>query len=389
MATENTYSIERTTGVVTPGAAAILVVNDIIPVAITFTQSAANVTETLLARSALAVAIRLGSMTEPILIQAAQHVIVSGVAKLLLRLDPDQQADIYRAASTTAWVEVTLAERAGPRNVYAYQGTIELPSPSGGGSPDTAAQIKTKLETLTGTDRLSVGAINNAEYDHGTVANGGSVTLVTTHARQKLTASGAAVTLAASGTYTAPTTVRLVLTATGTVTITVPSTVDVDFPAQPATSISATGPATVYVSFDPVTGVLANRRVSGAPVPATGSPETLAVGDFTQAATITAGTGKISFPMPFGMTLTEVMAAVDPPQATGSILTFDINKAGVSILSTKLTIDNTEETSATAATPAVISDASLAKGAKMTVDVDQVGDGTAKGLKIYLSGFRT
>lgn len=137
MATENTYSIERSTGVVTPGAAAILVINDIVPVAITFTESAVDVTQALLARSSLAVAIRLGAVTNPILIQSAQYVLVGGVAKLLLRLDPDQQADIYRAASTDAWLEITLSERAGPRNVYAYEGTIALPSGgSGGGAGD-------------------------------------------------------------------------------------------------------------------------------------------------------------------------------------------------------------------------------------------------------------
>jgi len=133
MATENTYSIERTTGVVTPGASAILVVNDIIPLALTCTESAVDVTVSLLARSSLSAAIRLGSMSSPILVQTTQHVMEGAVAKLLLRLGPDQQAEIYRAASTTAWVEVTVSERTGPRNVYAYQGTITLPAGGGGG----------------------------------------------------------------------------------------------------------------------------------------------------------------------------------------------------------------------------------------------------------------
>ena len=66
----------------------------------------------------------------------------------------------------------------------------------------------------------------------------------------------------------------------------------------------------------------------------------------------------------------------------------DINEAGTTVLSTKLTIDNTEKTSTTAATAAVISDTSLADDAEMTVDIDQIGDGTAKGLKIVLIGYR-
>jgi hypothetical protein len=66
----------------------------------------------------------------------------------------------------------------------------------------------------------------------------------------------------------------------------------------------------------------------------------------------------------------------------------DINESGASILSTKLSIDNSEKTSTTAATPCVISDGALADDAEITIDVDQIGDGTAKGLKITLIGTR-
>jgi hypothetical protein len=34
----------------------------------------------------------------------------------------------------------------------------------------------------------------------------------------------------------------------------------------------------------------------------------------------------------------------------------------------------------------VISDSSIAADGEITVDIDQVGDGTAKGLKVYLIG---
>ena len=67
----------------------------------------------------------------------------------------------------------------------------------------------------------------------------------------------------------------------------------------------------------------------------------------------------------------------------------NIFNGGTTILSTKLTIDNTEKTSTTAATAPVISDTSLADDAEITIDIDQVGDGTAKGLKITLIGTRT
>ena len=56
--------------------------------------------------------------------------------------------------------------------------------------------------------------------------------------------------------------------------------------------------------------------------------------------------------------------------------------------STKITIDNTEKTSTTAAAPPVISDSTLADDAEVTIDIDTVGDGTAKGLKVTLLGYR-
>jgi hypothetical protein len=92
--------------------------------------------------------------------------------------------------------------------------------------------------------------------------------------------------------------------------------------------------------------------------------------------------------MPRAVTLTAVRASLTTAQASGSIFTVDINEAGTSILSTKLTIDNTEKTSTTAATPPVISDSNLADDAEMTIDIDQIGDGTAKGLKVTLIGTR-
>lgn len=103
---------------------------------------------------------------------------------------------------------------------------------------------------------------------------------------------------------------------------------------------------------------------------------------------LTTGTTKVTFRMPYAMTLSGVRCSLTTAQTSGSILTVDINDSGASILSTKLTIDNTEKTSTTAATAAVISDTSLADDAEITIDIDQVGDGTAKGLKITLIGTR-
>ena len=112
----------------------------------------------------------------------------------------------------------------------------------------------------------------------------------------------------------------------------------------------------------------------------------LAASDETTA--ITAGTNKVTFRMPHAMTVTSVRASLTTAQASGSIFTVDINEGGASILSTKLTIDNTEKTSTTAATAPVISDTALADDAEITVDVDQIGNGTATGLKVTIIGTR-
>jgi len=65
----------------------------------------------------------------------------------------------------------------------------------------------------------------------------------------------------------------------------------------------------------------------------------------------------------------------------------DINENGTSVLSTKLSIDANEKTSLTAASPAVISDSSIANDAEITIDIDQIGSAIAgKGLKVVLIG---
>lgn len=113
----------------------------------------------------------------------------------------------------------------------------------------------------------------------------------------------------------------------------------------------------------------------------------LACSDETTA--LTTGTAKVTFRMPYAFTVTDVRASVNTAP-TGATLNIDINEAGVSILSTVLTIDAGEKTSTTAATAAVISDASLADDAEITIDIDQVGSTVAgKGLKVVLIGHRT
>jgi hypothetical protein len=117
-------------------------------------------------------------------------------------------------------------------------------------------------------------------------------------------------------------------------------------------------------------------------------PEVIQVACSDETTNLTTGTAKITFRMPYAMTLTSVRASLSTAQTAGSIFTVDINENGTSILSTKLTIDNNEKTSTTAATAAVISDSALADDGEITVDIDQVGTAGAKGLKVTLIGTR-
>lgn len=120
-----------------------------------------------------------------------------------------------------------------------------------------------------------------------------------------------------------------------------------------------------------------------------GAPtESIIIACSDETTALTTGTAKVTLRMPYAFTVTGVRASLTTAQASGSIFTVDINEGGASILSTKLTIDNTEKTSTTAATAAVISDSALADDAEITIDIDQVGDGTAKGLKVVLIGHR-
>lgn len=110
----------------------------------------------------------------------------------------------------------------------------------------------------------------------------------------------------------------------------------------------------------------------------------LDVGDETTA--LTTGTGKLTFRMPFAFTLTDVRASV-VTAPTDADLIVDINEGGATILSTRITIDDGEKTSTTAATAAVISDSALADDAEITIDIDQVGSTIAgTGLKVTLIG---
>lgn len=110
----------------------------------------------------------------------------------------------------------------------------------------------------------------------------------------------------------------------------------------------------------------------------------VAISDETTA--LTTGTAKVTFRMPHAMTLTAVRLSLTTVSSSGTP-TVDINEAGASVLSTKLSCDASEKTSTTAATAAVISDSALADDAEITIDIDTAGTG-ATGAKVWLIGTR-
>ena len=115
---------------------------------------------------------------------------------------------------------------------------------------------------------------------------------------------------------------------------------------------------------------------------------TIAVSD--QTSNLETGTGVMTFQMPFGFELTEIPKASVKTVATGSTIIFDINVAGSTILSTKLSIDISETGSSSASTPAVLSSTSIANNAIVSIDIDQIGStNTGIGALIYLIGRKT
>ena len=118
----------------------------------------------------------------------------------------------------------------------------------------------------------------------------------------------------------------------------------------------------------------------------TGTPLAFAFAISDETTQITSGTtAKFTMYAPTSMILTGVKASLTSSGSTGS--QFDININNSSILSTKLTIDSNKFTSASSATPPVISSASIAENDKISCDIDLAGT-SAAGAKIYLIGYR-
>lgn len=252
---------------------------------------------------------------------------------------------------------------AGLPKVYGYTGSAWAEQPTGGftGGTLTSAINEAPITTLASAAAINIGA---------ELANTISISGTTTITSLGTIAAGARRVLVFQG--------ALILTHNAASLI-LPTAANIT---------TAAGDVAEFVSLGSGNWRCSNyQRASGSALDKS-RIQSITVACSDEATALTAGAAKVTFRMPYAFTLTAVYAELTTAQSSGSIFTVDINEAGASILSTKLTIDNTEDDSATAVTPAVISDAALASRAKITIDIDQVGDGTAKGLKVTLVGYQ-
>ncbi len=120
-------------------------------------------------------------------------------------------------------------------------------------------------------------------------------------------------------------------------------------------------------------------------------PSVIQISCSDEVTTLTTGT-TTTFRMPYNMLLNEVRGSLTTAQVSGSTFTVNIlsgGTTGTTILSTLLTIDNNQKTSkALGTTQPVISIPSLIDDSEISVSITQIGNGTARGLKVTLIGNR-
>ena len=115
------------------------------------------------------------------------------------------------------------------------------------------------------------------------------------------------------------------------------------------------------------------------------TPETIYIALSDETTQITTGTNKVTIYAPYAFSLSDVKVSLS--QSGSALSTFNVKLTGTTIFSTKPTIDANEFTTATAATPRVITATTIPVDSKISFDIDTIGTGCA-GAKIYLMGYR-
>ena len=118
----------------------------------------------------------------------------------------------------------------------------------------------------------------------------------------------------------------------------------------------------------------------------TAVPAEIGIACSDETSNLTTGTAKVTFRMPYAMTLTAVRLNVNTAP-TGSALVVNVLQGGSSVFSTKPQIDAGTKTSVGSGTSQVISTSALTSDSEITINIDQIGSTIAgKGLKVWLIG---
>lgn len=134
------------------------------------------------------------------------------------------------------------------------------------------------------------------------------------------------------------------------------------------------------------TQTFTNKTIAFGSNTITGLPVAFEIPCSDETTALTVATAKVTFRMPWAMTISDVRASVTTAP-TGAKITVNIKESATTIFSTKLTIDISAKTSVGAAIPYVLSDSALADNAEMTIDIDTIGSTIAgTGLKILIIG---
>jgi hypothetical protein len=117
----------------------------------------------------------------------------------------------------------------------------------------------------------------------------------------------------------------------------------------------------------------------------------IALSDETSDNTASSTVPKVTFRMPFAMTITSLRCSLTKA-STGAIVIVDLHESGTTVMTTnKLSVDASETTSTTAATAHTLTDTALADDALIELFIDQVGtttDNTGEGVKVWIIGTR-
>lgn len=126
---------------------------------------------------------------------------------------------------------------------------------------------------------------------------------------------------------------------------------------------------------------------TGATGPAGTSTQSIFVACSDENSPMTVTSGILTFRMPYPFILTGIRASLTTAQTSGNVFTVNVTVNGSPLLTTPITIDNGEKSSYTAAVQPGIYTPNINDDSEIKVNIVQVGDGTATGLKLYFIGY--